>query len=122
MPPPIVPAPTMPTRFTGAATVSFENGCLSIPDLAGTYVSPDGHRGPAGAAVRVDFLRIGTDVDFTLRGQGLRATKEDLRHILEPDVVESVVEPFEPAGVFDFVVEVSRRAGLPVDELLESFR
>lgn len=97
----------------GTATVSYADGRLAVPDLVGTYVSPDGHEGPAGASVAVDFGRVGTEVDFTLRGRGLFATKEDLYHILEPEVVESVVKPFEPAGVFDFDVTVSRRPGLP---------
>ncbi|NJN14342.1 MAG: hypothetical protein HC813_01455 [Planctomycetes bacterium] len=97
----------------GTATLSYRDGHLTLPDLRAEFVSPEGVRGAIGVAIEMDFARPGSEVDFTLRGRGVRASTEDLHLLLEPGIVESIVEPYRPAGTFDFEITVSRRLGLP---------
>ncbi len=97
----------------GTATLTFHDGKLAVPDLRAEYRSPGDVPGRIGVSIAVDFSTPGHEVDFTLRGEGVRATTEDLHMLLEPDIVESIVIPFQPAGTFDFVICVSRRLGLP---------
>jgi len=97
----------------GTATLTYHDGKLALPDLRAEYMSPGGVPGRIGVSIAVDFSAPGHEVDFTLRGEGVRATTEDLHMLLEPDIVESIVIPFQPAGTFDFEISVSRRLGLP---------
>ncbi len=97
----------------GTATLTYHDGKLALPDLRAQYLSPAGDPGEIGVSIAIDFGQPGNDVDFTLRGRGVRASTEDLHLLLEPDIVESIVIPFQPAGSFDFEISVSRRLGLP---------
>jgi hypothetical protein len=101
------------TLEDGTCTARVENGRLLIPDLDAVFVSPAGKKGKFGLELALDLLDPTGDVDFTLKGEGVRATTDDLRLLLQQEVVNSIVDPFRPAGTLDFRVHVLQREGHP---------
>jgi len=93
----------------GQGTLTFANGRLSVKDLGAVFVSPAGTHGRLSASVDLAFDRVGTHLDLMIHGEGIEGSTEDLRHLLPPDVVETIVEQFLPGGTFDFDVTVSQR-------------
>ena len=92
----------------GQGTLSYRDGRVRLEGFAATYVSPSGAHGRIEASTTIDD-RAGPHLDLSLRGKGVEASTEDLRHLLPPDIVQSIVEEFLPAGTFDFDLSVSQR-------------
>ncbi|MFI5401703.1 MAG: hypothetical protein ACHQ1G_02125, partial [Planctomycetota bacterium] len=97
----------------GEGQLSYRDGRVQLDRFGATYVSPSGAHGRIEAALALALDRAGPHLDLTLRGRGLEGTTEDLRHLLPPDIVESIVEKFLPAGTFDFDLNVSQRPTAP---------
>ncbi|MGH7163728.1 MAG: hypothetical protein ACREID_09610, partial [Planctomycetota bacterium] len=97
----------------GSGKILFRGDRLQVPSLTGVYVSPDGREGLLDARLSVDLASPGHDFDFQLRGHKIAAMSADLRLLLDPEVVENIVDKYLPGGVLDFDVRVTRRFGLP---------
>jgi hypothetical protein len=95
----------------GKGKLLYRDGRLSLDRFDATYVSPSGEHGRLEASTAIAFDRGGIHLDLSLKGRGLEGSTEDLRHLLPPDIVESIVEKFLPAGTFDFDLSVSQRPG-----------
>jgi hypothetical protein len=96
----------------GEGKLVYDNGDLRLENFGATYVSPSGAHGRIEASTALAFDRAGLHLDLSIRGRGLEGSTEDLRHLLPPDIVESIVEKFLPAGTFDFDLSVSQRPGV----------
>jgi len=96
----------------GRGMVVLDGGRLKLIGLKGTYVSPDGRAGQVGASFDAVLDRAGTDLDLHVFGQGLHAKTEDLRLLLAPETVRSIVDKYEPGGTFGLDLTISRRLGL----------
>lgn len=93
----------------GEGTLVYRGDRVRLERFGATYVSPSGAHGRIEASAALALDRVGPHLDLWLRGRGLEGTTEDLRHLLPPDIVESIVEKFLPAGTFDFDLSVSQR-------------
>jgi len=87
----------------------FARQLLQLHDFDATYVSTSGAHGRIQASADFVFRELGLHLDLWLHGHDLQGSTEDLRHLLPPDIVESIVEKFLPAGTFDFDLTVSQR-------------
>lgn len=97
----------------GEGKLVYRDGNLRLERFDATYVSPSGAHGRIEATTALSFVRAGMHLDLSLKGRGLEGSTEDLRHLLPPDIVESIVEKFLPAGTFDFDLSVSQRPATP---------
>ncbi len=93
----------------GKGRLVYRDQRVRLERFDANYVSPSGAHGRIEASAALAFDRAGPHLDLWLRGRGLEGTTEDLRHLLPPDIVESIVEKFLPAGTFDFDLSVSQR-------------
>ncbi|HEX5139248.1 MAG TPA: AsmA-like C-terminal region-containing protein [Planctomycetota bacterium] len=95
----------------GRGRLVYRDGTLRLERFDATYVSPSGAHGHLEASTTMAFDRGGLHLDLGIKGRGLEGSTEDLRHLLPPEIVESIVEKFLPAGTFDFDLSVSQRPG-----------
>jgi len=86
-----------------------DRATLALEKFQGIYVSPSAVHGSIAADLQLGFMETGVHLDLHLAGKGIEGSTKDLRHLLPPDIVESIVEKFLPAGTFDFDLTVSQR-------------
>ena len=97
----------------GGGVVVLDGARLKIHDLEGVFVASDGREGRIAATIDVPLARGARDLDVRLTGHDVSATTHDLRLLLSPDAVHTVVDKYEPAGRFDLDLRIARRLGLP---------
>jgi len=113
----------LPFRFrSGKAGVAIEWPVVRLEGFRAEYVSPEGDVGEVQASLLVDF-ELGADlplVDFELRGTNLVGGVLDMRRMLQPIVVEHVVDPFRVTGAFDLDIDIERLPAMPEKFRLEA--
>lgn len=106
----------MPFRFrNGEATIHVLDTRLEIDDFHAEYVSPAGAVGTVAAETVLDW-ELGPTLpmlDVRMHARDLQGAEFDLRRMLQPEVVESLVDPFRVAGVFDLDLRVTMLPGMP---------
>jgi len=103
-----------PFAFRGGRGMAvLDGGRLKLHDLVGTYVSRDGREGRVSVSFDAPLASAAEDLDLHLSGEGIHATTGELRLLLPPPAVATVVDKYEPGGTVEFDVRVRRRPGLP---------
>jgi len=106
----------MPFRFRdGEATIRVRDTRLEMDDFRADYVSPSGAVGRVTGESVFDW-QLGPElpfVDVRIHGRGMQGAEFDLRRMLQPEVVENLVDPFRVSGLFDLDLRVTMLPGRP---------
>ncbi len=103
----------------GQGEVHYRDGELWVRGFRGEYVSPRGEIGHWAVDFEADFTRVEPHIDFEIRGRDMTLSTDDMRNLLDPAVIEPVVNQFRPRGRMDFVFRMSQRPAFPTKHWLD---